>query len=285
MILVTGAAGKTGQEVVRRIAETGESVRALVFRPGQADGIVGLGAPEVLGGDFLDETGLMRSLDGVRAVYHICPNVHPREVEIGEAAISGASGAGVDHFVFHSVLSPGVEAMPHHWLKFEVEQKLRGSGLTFTILRPCAYMQNLLPQIPPMAARGTLEIPYDVEAKLSVVDLQDVAAAAAKVLTESGHEGNTYELCGPEPISHRRMARTFGSVLGRPVEAIAMDPAEWEHRARSSDLGDYAIDALLKMFAWYDRNGFVGSPSDLERLLGRSAGSFLEFARRAAGGA
>lgn len=284
MILVTGAAGKTGQEVVRRIAEEGETVRAMVFRPGQVDAIVRLGAHEVLVGDLLDETSLMRSLDGVRAVYHICPNVHPREVEIGEAVISGALGSGADHFVFHSVLYPDVEAMPHHWLKFRVEQKLKESGLPFTILRPCAYMQNLLPQIPKMAANGRLEVPYDVEAALSVVDLRDVAAAAAKALSESGHEGNAYELCGPEPISHRGMARTFGSVLGRSVEAVSIDPAEWERRAQSSGLGDYAIDALLKMFAWYDRNGFVGSPSDLERLLGRSAGSFAEFTRRAAGG-
>lgn len=285
MILVTGAAGKTGQEVVRRIAEAGETVRAMVFRPGHVDAIAGLGVHEVLVGDLLDETSLMRSLDGVRAVYHICPNVHPREVEIGEAVISGASGAGVDHFAFHSVLYPEVEAMPHHWLKFRVEQMLKESRLPFTILRPCAYMQNLLPQIPRMAAHGRLEVPYDVEAKFSLVDLRDVAAAAAKVLSESGHEGNTYELCGPEPISHRRMAWTFGSVLGRSVEAVAIDPAEWEHQARSSDLGDHAIDALRKMFAWYDRNGFAGSPSDSERLLGRSAGSFVEFARRAAGGA
>lgn len=285
MILVTAAAGKTGQDVVRRIADTGETVRAMVFRPDQVDGIVGLGADEVMVGGFLDENSLVRSLDGVRAVYHICPNVHPREVEIGEAVISGALGAGVDHFVFHSVLYPDVEAMPHHWLKFRVEQQLKASRLPFTILRPCAYMQNLLPQIPQMAANGRLEVPYDVEAKLSVVDLRDVVAAAAKVLSESGHEGNTYELCGPEPISHRRMAREWERVLGRPVEAVAIDPAEWEEQARSSGLGDYAIDALLKMFSWYDRVGFAGSPSDLERLLGRSAGSFVEFARRAAGGA
>jgi NAD(P)H dehydrogenase (quinone) len=284
MILVTGAAGKTGQEVVRRIAEAGEPVRAMVFRPGQVDGIIGLGAHEVLVGDLRDETSLMKSLDGVRAVYHICPNVHPREVEIGKAIISGALGAGVVHFVFHSVLYPDVEAMPHHWLKFRVEQKLKESGLPFTILRPCAYMQNLLPQITRMARNGKLEVPYDVEAKLSVVDLRDVAAAAAKVLSEPGHEGNTYELCGPAQISHRRMAWEWESVLGRPVEAVAIDPAEWERHARSSGLGDYAIGALLKMFDWYDRNGFVGSPSDLERLLGRSAGSFAEFTRRAAGG-
>jgi uncharacterized protein YbjT (DUF2867 family) len=281
MILVTGAAGKTGRQVIRRLVETGASVRAMVFRPEQVEEITGLGAHEAVVGDLLDGACVSRALDGVRAVYHMCPNVHPREVEIGEAVITAARCAGVDHLVFHSVLHPDVEDMPHHWLKFQVERILPESGLAFTILRPCAYMQNLLPQLPQMVEHGTLEVPYDVEAKLSVVDLQDVAAAAAKVLSESGHEGNTYELCGPDSCSHSRMARTFGSILGRPVEAVAVDPSAWEKKARSSGLGDYAIEALMRMFQWYDRNDFVGVSSDLERLLGRSACSFDAFARRA----
>lgn len=284
MILVTGAAGKTGRQVIRRLADAGTEVRALVHAPEQVEPLLALGAREGCVGDLLESADVSRAMDGVQAVYHICPNVHPREVEIGGSVISAALGAGVDHLVFHSVLCPDVEAMPHHWLKFRVEQKLKESGLTFTILRPCAYMQNLLPQRPLMAKRGKLEVPYAVEAKLSVVDLQDVAEAAAKILSEPGHEGRTYELCGPEPISHRRMAREWGTALGRPVEAVAIDPAEWAKQARSSGFGDYAIDALLKMFLWYDRNGFVGSPSDLERLLGRSTGSFDDFARRASGG-
>ena len=130
---------------------------------------------------------------------------------------------------------------------------------------------------------GRLEVPYGVEAKISVVDLRDVAAAAATVLLKPGHESCTYELCGPEPISHRRMARELGIVLERPVEATAIDRADWERKVRSSGLGDYAIDSLLKMFLWYDRNGFTGSATDLESLLGRPSTSFAEFVQGAIG--
>lgn len=74
----------------------------------------------------------MRSAQGV---YHICPNVHPQEVEIGRIAIDAARAAHVERFVFHSVLRPQIEAMPHHWRKLRVEEMLLASGLNFTILR------------------------------------------------------------------------------------------------------------------------------------------------------
>lgn len=283
MILVTGAAGKTGREVIRRLADADTEVRALVRAPEQVEPLLALGAREACVGDLLRAADVSRAMDGVRAVYHICPNVHPREVEIGDLAIAVAIAAGVDRFVFHSVLYPEVEAMPHHWLKFRVEQKLRESGLAFTILQPCAYMQNLSGQLPRVMDKGVIEIPYDAEAELTLVDLRDVAEAAATVLLQPGHEGRTYELCGPEPISHRRVARELGTVMGWPVEAIVTDPEDWEARAQSSGLGDYAIDSLLKMFLWYDRNGFVGSSTDLESLLARPSTSFTEFVKRAIG--
>ena len=281
MILVTGAAGKTGRQVIRHLADTGTDVRAMVRIPEQVEPLLALGAREAVAGDLLDLADVRCAMDGVRAVYHICPNVHPRESDIGDSVISAARAAGVDRFVFHSVLRPDVEAMPHHWLKFQVERKLRESGLGFTVMRPCAYMQNVLAQLPLMVDTGKFEVPYDVDAKFSLVDLRDVAAAAVKVLLKPGHKGRTYELCGPEPTSHRRMASELGTVLERPVEAIAVDLDDWEAKALSSGVGDYAIDALLKMFMWYDRNGFTGSATDLESLLGRPSTSFAEFVQGA----
>ena len=241
--------------------------------------VLAVGAREVLVGDLLEEADVTRAMDGVQAVYHICPNVHPREVEIGNLAIAAAIAAGVDRFVFHSVLLPDVAAMPHHSLKHQVEQRLRASGLAFTILRPCAYMQNVLPQLPAVVDQGRLQVPYNVDARFSLVDLRDVAAAAAAVLLKPGHEGGTYGLCGPETISHRQMAVTLGAKLGRPVEAVAEDPSDWEMRVRSAGLSPYQIETLLRMFRWYDKNDFAGSSSDLEGLLGRPAGSFEDFVR------
>ena len=144
MILITGAGGKTGKAVVRAMAAKSEAVRSFVHREGYESVVKALGAQEAVVGDLGDETALQGAMKGVRAVYHICPNVNPDEVIIGNSVIGAARAAGAERFVFHSVLHPQTEKMPHHWNKLRVEEALFESGLLFTILQPTAYMQNIL---------------------------------------------------------------------------------------------------------------------------------------------
>ncbi|HLB49104.1 MAG TPA: NmrA family NAD(P)-binding protein, partial [Anaerolineales bacterium] len=205
MILVTGAGGKTGRAVIKALAARGESVRAFVHREDHVSAVKALGAAEAAVGDIHDEAALRRAMEGARAVYHICPNVNPDEVAIGRAAISAARVAGVQQFVFHSVLHPQAEAMPHHWNKLRVEESLFESGLPFTILQPTAYMQNTLATWDDIL-NGEYVAPYPVETRLSLVDLNDVAEAASTVLTESGHAGATYELVGTPAMTQMEVA-------------------------------------------------------------------------------
>lgn len=144
MILVTGAAGKTGRTIIQALAKSGETVRALVHRFDQVSSLRALGVDDVLVGDLRDQASMDRAAQGVRAIYHMAPNISPDEVSIGKTIIAAAQSADVERFVFHSVLHPQIEAMPHHWLKARVEELLFASGLPFTILQPTAYMQNVL---------------------------------------------------------------------------------------------------------------------------------------------
>ena len=144
MILVTGAAGKTGQAVVRALLAKGQTVRTLVRNETQCELMSSLYDTDIVIGDMSVESVLSNLFEGVRAVYHICPNMHPDELSIGQAMISAAKNADLTQFVFHSVLHPQVEAMPHHWQKMRVEEALFASGIPFTILQPAAYMQNIL---------------------------------------------------------------------------------------------------------------------------------------------
>ncbi len=123
-IAVTGAAGKTGRAIIRVLVGRGHPVRAVVRRPEQERAVQELGVQEVVIGDLREAMTLLRATHGVRAIYHICPNVSPDEVTIGEAAITAAQATGVERFVYHSVLHPQTEAMPHHWLKLRVEERL-----------------------------------------------------------------------------------------------------------------------------------------------------------------
>jgi len=239
-----------------------------------------IGAREVVVGDMRVQAAVDQVAQDVRAFYHICPNVSPEEVLIGEVAIAAARSAGVEHFVYHSVLHPQVEAMPHHWHKLRVEERLFESGLPYTILQPAAYMQNVLAHWDRIVGQGIYPVPYAVETRLGMVDLEDVAEAASVVLTEAGHTEAVYELAGAEVLSQIEVATILSQHLGRPVRAQAVPLATWEHRARESGLSDYQVETLAKMFRYYEMYGFWGNPRVLGWLLGRPPMTFAAFVGR-----
>ncbi len=285
MILVTGAVGKTGRAVIRALAARGEGVRALVHRPKQASMALDAGAQDVVAGDMRDQAVMdqaLRASGRVRAIYHICPNMSPDEFSIGQVAVRAAHTAGVEHFVYHSVLHPQTEAMPHHWQKLRTEELLFESGLAYTILQPAAYMQNVLAYWGRIVQDGVYAVPYAVEARLSMVDLEDVAEAAALVLIESGHAGATYELVGVDVLSPAGVAAVLEQHLDRPVRAEAVPLDVWEQGARASGMGDYQVETLLQMFRYYERHGFWGNPRVLTWLLRRPPTTFASFVERTA---
>lgn len=279
-ILVTGAGGKTGRAVLRALGAEAGPVRALVHREDQAAGATTHGASEVVVGDMRAAETMADAMRGARAVYHISPNMAPDEVAMVDTAIEAALAAGVKHFVYHSVLHPQTEAMPHHWQKMRAEERLLASGLPFTILQPAVYMQNALAHRGRISEEGIFPVPYAADAGVSMVDLEDVARVAAIVLTEPGQEGATYELCGREILTPREIAETFTRSLGRPVRAEVISREAWAASAREAGLGDYEIETLLAMFTYYERHGLVGNPNVLEWLLGRPAAGFAAVVER-----
>ena len=258
-------------------------MRALVRRDEQTQVVKSLGAKEAIVGDMRDSMTLRQATQGVRAIYHICPNVSPDEIQIGKTAIIAAHDAGVEQFVFHSVMHPQTEAMSHHWNKLRVEEALFESGLAFTILQPASYMQNVLAGWQTITERGVYNVPYTVEARMSMVDLEDVAQAAAVVLTEPGHLGATYELAGPEVLTQTQVAEILSKHLKRPVRAEQITIEAWTRQAQASGMGQYQIETLIRMFQYYDRNGFWGNPHTLTSLLGRTPTKFEAFIKRTMG--
>jgi uncharacterized protein YbjT (DUF2867 family) len=159
MILVTGAGGKTGRAVISALTARGVTVRAFVRREAQAAEAQALGVVDALVGDLRDAAAVQAALRDVQKVYHICPNVHSDEIIIGQVVISAARATEVEHFVFHSVLHPQTEKMPHHWHKLRVEETLLESSLHFTILQPTVYMQNILAGWEAITQRGVYTVP------------------------------------------------------------------------------------------------------------------------------
>jgi NAD(P)H dehydrogenase (quinone) len=277
MILITGAGGKTGQAIIRVLASGSEPVRALVHHAEQIPLLEKLGASQVYVGNLLDTQFIQDSFIGIRAVYHICPNMSPDELSMAKIMFGAAQKARVEHFVYHSVLHPQVEAMPHHWLKMQVEEALFTSGLPFTILQPAPYMQNIHGYWQQIKQEGIYALPYAPQTRLSMVDLEDVATVAAKVLTTPEHSGAIYELSGPQALTQLEIAEILSKALGHPVQVQTINRQVWDQQAQLSDMPDYTRQTLLKMFEYYERFGFVGNPHILEYLLGRRSRYFSEF--------
>lgn len=184
---------------------------------------------------------LAGALAGCAAAYLIAPNFHPDEPAYVGHALAALAAAGVGRVVYHSVASPYVPAMPHHLGKAVSEDLVRRSGLAWTILQPGAYLQNL-------DLSGPVEVPYDVDAVFGFADLDDVAAAAAVVLTEDGHVGATYEL-----------ASRVATVAELAAEAGV--PARRTDKRPDGPLG--------AMFAYYDAHGLPAGTLPLRALLDR----------------
>jgi NAD(P)H dehydrogenase (quinone) len=278
MILITGAGGKTGRAIVRALVTRGAAVDAFVHRDGHVAPLRALGARYVRVGSLGDRAALLAAARAAEAIYHLAPNVSPDEFAFGQNVAAAAREAGVRRLVFHSVLLPKIEAMPHHWEKARVEEMLAASGLDVTVLQPTAYMQYLLQAWTGIVKDGVYRVPYSVEARISLVDLGDAAEVAARVLTEKGHEGAAYELVGTPPLSQIEVAETLSRALGRPVRAEAESIEAWS--ARTKGLSDYARDTLIRMFRYYDRHGLPGDLAALRRFLGREPTTLAEFAAR-----
>jgi uncharacterized protein YbjT (DUF2867 family) len=280
MILVTGAAGKTGQAIIRALLKSKKPIRALVHKDNQIQLVQGLGVQEVIAGDMCSQKTMNQVVQGVRAVYHICPNVSPEEINIGQVVIKAAQSAEVEHIVYHSVLHPQIESMPHHWQKMRVEEQLFESGLSYTILQPAPYMQNILAYWNDIMKKIKYPVPYSENTRLSSVDLEDIAEVAAIVLSESGHKGAIYELCGVEILSQIEIAQILSQYLGQRVDVKVIPIEEWEVNARNMGLGDYQVKTLSKMFRYYEKFGFFGNSRILECLLNRSPTSYASFIER-----
>lgn len=282
MILVTGATGKTGKAVVEALAKKGAPVRAMVHRIAHIAALRTAGAAECVVASFENDTALRRAAAGASAIYHICPNVSPHEVAYARAVVEAAKANGVKRFVYHSVLHPQIEAMPHHWQKMRAEEMLFAADLDLTILQPTAYMQNILAVFPGIIADGVFSVPYPVTTRLSLVDLQDVAEAAALVLTADGHSGATYELVGAEAPSQTEVAATIAKAFNRTVRAKAETVESWQARAREAGMGEYECATLAAMFRYYADHGLIGNSRVLASLLGGKPTDLAAFLHRSA---
>ena len=268
MIVVTAAGGQTGTAVVRALWSRGVRVRAVVGGSRPHPELTALAA-DVVTADLTATDAVEPLLDGADALYLIWPNFDPDETAGAGALLAAARRAGVRRVVYHSVLRPQARVMPHHAAKDRGEELLDASGLAWRVLQPCAYADNLDGGLAAVAETGLFRSPWGLAQAQSLVDLRDVADAAAVLLTVDGLDGGTFEAVGPEPLTAPRMAQLLAARLGRDVTAVDALPD-----GPVPPLSDYAARCSRLMFDHYRSHGFTGSSRVLETLLGRPPRTF-----------
>ncbi len=279
MILITGAAGKTGQSIVKVLKKHAISSRVFLHRAEYQPMMTSIGATETVLGDIQDQEDLVKAASGVDAIYHICPNMHPEELTIARRVIFACQRAGCERIIYHSVFHPQAKKMAHHWQKCLVEEQLFESKLIYTVLQPTAYMQNFLGYWRQITS-GKFPVPYPVETRISLLDIEDLAQVAFRVLTESSHDYATYELVGTEPLSQVDIALALSEHMGYKVQAEQIPLDVWKKNAELMGMPQYAKETLISMFEYYRDFGLFGNQNTLQFLLQHEPTSFNEFLAR-----
>ena len=282
MILVTAANGNQGKWLIPRLVAAGEQLRTCVRSDASALALRAAGVVDVVVGDIADPEVLSHAMRGVEKVYYVGPALHPREAEMGFAAIDAAKDAGVQHFVFSSVLHAIITDLIQHEIKRDLEEYLVSSGLEFTILQPANYM--LRHRLVPAFERGVFALSWALDRRQSMVDVDDVAEVAATVLAQSqAHAGATYELVAPGRHTAHDLASIIAGVTGRDVAAEQIDAEVFLKAAlgvESLDAFPYQTRLLRAISQRYSSHDFIGNPNVLTWLLGRRPTTFEQFVRR-----
>jgi uncharacterized protein YbjT (DUF2867 family) len=279
MILVTGATGLNGGELVRLLSARGVPVRALVRDTARAAALSSLPNVEIVEGDMERPETLAEPLRGVdRAMLISSSNAAMLEVQSN--FIDAARKAGVTHMVKLSGIIPDIDS-PFRFARMhgEIELKLERSGIAFTHLRAGEFMHSYFRQVPAIVARGALFLPME-DARIASIDVGDIAEVAAKALTESGHEGKTYPLTGPEALTMAEVAEKLSAATGREIGYVNVAPEEAKRARLAAGVPEYTADALDELFAERRKGKESEVYPVFEELIGRRPTSFDEFARR-----
>jgi uncharacterized protein YbjT (DUF2867 family) len=279
MILVTGATGLNGNELVHRLSARGVGVRALVRNTAKARALSALPNVEIVEGDMAHPETLRGALHGVDRAMLISSS-DPAMLEVQSNFIAAARQADVKHVVKLSGIIAELDS-PFRFARMhgEIERRLEASGMAFTHLRAGEFMQAYFRQVRSIVAQGALFLPME-DAKIASIDIGDIAEVAATVLTGSGHEGKIYPLTGPEALSMAEVAEKLSIATGKPIQYVNVAPEEAKRANLAAGMPPYLVDALVELFAERRQGKEALVSPVIPTMFGWQATSFDTFAAR-----
>jgi uncharacterized protein YbjT (DUF2867 family) len=279
-ILVTGATGNVGRNVVEQLAKHGAQVRALVRDPSKAKFAAGV---EVVQGDLLDVDSLRAAMTGVSTLF-LLNGVVADEYTQALIALNVAREAGIDRIVYLSVIhSDRYVNVPHFAGKFGVERMIEQMKLGATILRPAYYMDNEITIKDVVTGYGIYPMPIG-DKGLAMIDARDVGEVAALELIRREKAptplpSNRINLVGPDTLTGTDAAAVWSDILGRTIAFPGNDTAGFEKNLRQFMPSWMAFDMRL-MAERFLTEGMVPEAGDVDRLtklLGRPLRSYRDY--------
>jgi uncharacterized protein YbjT (DUF2867 family) len=282
-ILVTGATGTVGGEVVRLLCGRGVVPIALVHSPEKV-GSVYDGCSEVRVADFHDDRDTRDAFVHVDKLFLVNPTT-PDQVELGERLVGAAQAAGVGHIVKVSVI--GADAEPGilfaRWHR-EIEVAIEKSGIVYTFLRSNGFMQNMAGS---WGATITVDDRFYLptgDAAVGYIDARDVAVAGVEALLAEGFAGRTFTLTGPEAITYREIAAIISDVTGRRIEYVDIPEEQARANLAAAGIPEPLLSGILELWA-EEKAGRAAivtrDYADVTGLAPRSFGAFARDYRRA----
>lgn len=270
MILVTGASGTMGRavlhEVAKETAKTGENYRAMYRSFGDA-AKAPAGASTIIA-DFGKKDTLPAALRNVTGVYIVCSPI-PQLIEFEWNMIDACVHAGVSHVVLSSAMGAREYRKSFPSWHRRVEDKLKSTKISHTILRPNSFHQNVLTYYAPsIRSQGAFHASMG-NARVSFLDVRDIAVVAAKSLVGGEHSGKIYELNGPEALTYSELAEKIAKHSGRDVQYVDI-PAETQRKTMlDRGMPEWQADALLDLQEYYVKGKGGNVDGLLEQLVGR----------------
>jgi uncharacterized protein YbjT (DUF2867 family) len=277
LILVSGATGNTGSALLQELEHRGAVVRALVRSSKDAARLPNTSAT-VSVGNFDDPRSLEAAFEGVTRAYLVTPSGPQAEAQQLRFA-DLAAAAGVKRLVKLSQFA-AEEASPVRFLRYHavVERRIRQLGIGFTFLRPNLYFQGLLAFQPMIASEGHFVAPIG-HARVSAVDVRDIAAVAAVVLTEEGHDDKTYTITGPEAVTHTEMASALSQAIGRTVTFSDVPSEAFAGALKVAGVPPWQVDGLVEDYAHYARGEAEAVSPHVREVTGVDPRDLSRFAK------
>ncbi len=277
MILVTGATGTIGTDVVTGLKAKGEQVRAMVHNPEKAPTDAREPGVEHITGDLEKPDSVIAALQGVEKAFLLSPE-EPRMPELHGNFAAAAKDAGLRHLVRLSILPANPDApLPLAKWHGEADRLVMESGVPYTILRPAYFMQNNLRSAATIASEGAI---YGAmgDGKVGHIDTHDIAEVAVTVLTSEGHEGQSYPLTGPESLSMAEVAARLSTALGKPVNYVNLTPDKAKAGMMAMGMPDWRADAWVGLGGMIAMGKADMATPAVKDILGREPHNIDQFA-------